>query len=468
MNLPSDFFGSRKRTRLKQSLLLLLALMLLLGGALYVKRDHVILGAHAYIYAYPLVIMDVTRSNSALTLGPENQLRRVRQFPDANFKDVVRPNADTLYTSGFIDMTQGPWVFEMPANGPRYEVMPFMDAWTNVFAAPGTRTQGADGARLLLAGPLWQGSVPAGLTLVRAPTQIVWLIGRTQTNGAADYPLVHRLQDGIKLRSLGDWLADPAAPEKASTDWRPAPSGPTPPFEQMHSMSTEAFFKRFSMLLVHNPPAAADSAMVNKLERIGLKAGQPLSWGLLERWCVALGRWGADLKVARELKKPRELVRGWQTPPDILGNYGIDYNTRAVVAMIGLGANLPADAIYPNTRVDASGQALDGSRHYRLHFKADELPPVNAFWSITAYGADDFFMDNPLQRFALGDRDPLLFNADGSLDMLVQATPPEGEMKRNWLPVKAGQTFLLNARLYWPKVSALKRQWGMPAVERVD
>ncbi len=448
--------------------LALLVPVLLVGGVLYHKADYIVLGAEAYLFGYPLVIMDVTRSNSALILGPENQLRRVRQFPDANFKDVVRPNADTLYTSGFIDMAQGPWVFEMAANAQRYEVMPFMDAWTNVFAAPGTRTLGAAGARLLLAGPLWQGATPAGLTLVRAPTQMVWLIGRTQTNGVADYPLVHRLQDGIKLHSLNDWLADPTAPEKASDAWHSAASKPTPPFEQMRTMSTETFFSRFLMLLVNNPPAAADGPMLIKLGRIGLKAGQPPKWGLLERWCLALGRSIADFKVASELKKPPVLVRGWQTPPATLGNYGTDYNTRAVVAMIGLGANLPADAIYPNARVDANGQPLDGSQRYRLHFKADELPPVNAFWSVTAYGADDFFIDNPLQRFALGDRDPLLFNADGSLDLLVQASAPEGEMKRNWLPVKSGQAFLLNARLYWPKATALNRQWGMPAVERVD
>ena len=452
----------------KRAALTLLVPLLLVGGFLYYKAEYIVLGAETYIYGYPLVIMDVTRSNAALTLGPQNRLHRVRQFPDAGFKDVVRPNVDTLYTTGFIDMAQGPWVFEMPANAQRYEVRPFMDAWTNVFAAPGTRTLGAAGARLLLAGPLWQGSTPDGLTLVRAPTQIVWLIGRTQTNGVADYPLVHRLQDGVRLHSLSDWLADPAASEKRSLAWQPAPVRPGPPIQQMRAMSTETFFSRFSMLLVNNPPAMADSAMLIKLERLGLKAGHQPAWSLFEQWCVALGRWIADYKVASELKKPPVLVRGWQTPPATLGNYGTDYNTRAVVAMIGLGANLPADAMYPNARVDTTGQPLDGSHRYRLHFKADEVPPVNAFWSITAYGSDDFFIDNPLQRFALGDRDPLLFNADGSLDLLVQATSPEGDMKRNWLPVKHGQSFLLNARLYWPKPTALNGQWGMPGVERVD
>lgn len=181
-----------------------------------------------------------------------------------------------------------------------------------------------------------------------------------------------------------------------------------------------------------------------------------------------LGRWLADFTVARELKKPRDLVRGWSTPPAILGNYGTFYNARAVVAMVGLGANLPADAMYPNTGLDDSGQALDGSRRYRLHFKATELPPVNAFWSITAYGRDNFFIDNPLHRYALGDRDPLVYNPDGSLDLWVQAEAPAGDKAKNWLPVKSGEPFLLNARLYWPKPAALSGAWGMPALERVD
>jgi hypothetical protein len=389
----------------------------------------------------------------------------VRQFPDANSRDVVRLNVDTLYTTAFMDMAKGPWVFEMAANDQRYELMPFMDAWTNVFAAPGTRNTGTAGGRFLLAGPGWQGSVPEGLTLVRSPTRIVWLLGRTQTNGAADYPAVHRLQDGLTLRTLAAWQAGQFEPLPA---WQPAAVKPAPPVLQMQAMSVENFFARLAVLLVDNPPAAADGPMVVKLARIGVAPGQPPDWGVLDRWGVSLGRWIANWTVARELKKPRDLVRGWSTPPSMLGNYGTYYNTRAVVAMVGLGANLPADATYPNTRVDAAGQALNGRHRYRLHFNAGELPPVNAFWSVTAYGADDFLIDNPLHRHALGDRDSLVFNPDGSLDLHVQAEPPDGNRKNNWLPVKADEPFLLNARLYWPKPSALDGTWGMPAVERID
>ena len=450
---------------MKRILLTVLMALVGLATALYIQAEQIILGAEAYIFGYPLVIMDVTRSNATRMLGPENQLHRVRHFPDANFREVVRPNVDTLYTSAFIDMAKGPWVFEMPANEKRYEVMPFMDAWTNVFAAPGTRSTGTAGGKFLLVGPTWQGLAPTGLTLLRAPTRMVWLIGRTQTNGVADYPLVHGLQDRLTLRSLVAWQG---GHDEAQPVWQPAAQRPVPPIEQMQAMSAVTFFNHLARLMVDNPPAAADGPMMVKLQRLGIRPGQMPNWGLLDRWSVGLGRWIADFTVTRELKKPRDLVRGWATPPTILGNYGSFYNTRAVVAMVGLGANLPADASYPNTRVDQDGRALDGSHRYRLHFKAGELPPVNAFWSVTAYNAQDFYIDNPLQRYALGDRDPLAFNADGSLDLLVQATAPAGEQVKNWLPVRAGEPFLLNARLYWPKPAALSGAWGMPAVERID
>jgi hypothetical protein len=441
---------------------------LLVGAVLYAKAEHIVLGAEAYIFGYPLVIMDVTRANAALTLAPENALHRVRQFPDADFKEVVRPNVDTLYTTAFIDMDKGPWVFEMAPNPQRYEVMPFMDAWTNVFAAPGTRTTGTSGGRFLLAGRTWHGATPEGLTLLRSPTQIAWLIGRTQTNGIGDYGLVHRLQDGLTLRSLSEWQTGRAAEGKVSPTWQSASVKPMPPIVQMQAMPVEVFFTRLALLMVNNPPSAADGPMLVKLARLGLAPGQPPQWSVLDRWAVALGRWIADFTVAKELKKPRDLVRGWSTPPAMLGNYGTFYNTRAVVAMIGLGANLPADATYPNTRVDASGAPLHGSHRYRLHFSADQLPPVNAFWSLTAYGADDFFLANPLKRYALGNHDALVYNPDRSLDLWVQASAPEGERRSNWLPVKAGAPFLLNARLYWPKAAALNGEWGMPGVERVD
>ena len=459
-------FQPRSRwARIKPYAIAVLLLVLVLAAALAWKAEAIRTGAEGYLFGYPLVMVDLTREAAALAVGPENQLRRVRQFPDASFRGVVRPNVDTLYTTAFIDMAAGPFIFEMAPNDQRYELMPFMDAWTNVFTSPGTRVTGKAGGRFLLAGPRWSGTVPEGLSLVRSPTRIVWLIGRTQTNGAADYPLVQRLQNGISLRPLAT-ATSAATSTAAAPPW--SPQAVTPPIVQMNAMDTETFFIRLARLMTDNPPAAADAPMLARLANIGVAPGQPLQWGPLERWSAGLGRWLAEVMVKRALKKPRELVRGWSTPPANVGNFAADYSTRAAVAMVGLGANLPADATYPNTRLDAQGEALNGSHRYRLRFTAAELPPVNAFWSVTAYGADDFLIANPLNRFALGDRDPLVRNADGSLDLLIQATPPEVAMQANWLPVKAGMPFLLNARLYWPKAEALNGSWGMPAVERID
>lgn len=451
--------------RLKQAGWIILAILLATIALFYAKLDYIKGGAEAYVFGYPLVMMELTRQTTVQSIGPENHLRRVRQFPDANFRDVVRPNVDTLYTTAFIDMQQGPWVFEMPANQQRYEVMPFMDAWTNVFAAPGSRVTGNSGGKYLLVPAKWQGEVPSGMQVLRAPTRIVWLIGRTQTNGAEDFAVVHKLQDGLQFRSLADWQEN--KPEAAPI-WRPQPEKSLPPIVQMRQMDVRHFFSHLSKLMQDNPPVAADAPMLEKMRRIGIVPGAAPEWSWLEKNCISLGRWLADRKIAQELKKPRDAVNGWVTPPAILGNYGTDYNIRAVVAMIGLGANLPADAIYPSAGVDVQGQPLDGSKRYRLHFPPDQLPPAKAFWSVTAYGTDDFLIENIMQRHAIGSRDALVMNEDGSLDLYIQASAPPDKWQANWLPVKQGQGFALNARLYWPKAAALEGRWHMPAIERLD
>ena len=452
---------------------LILGLIICCGAVLYLQTDKIKLGAQAYLYGYPLVLMDLTRANSALSMGPENQLHFTREFPDANFKGVVRPNADTLYTSSFIDMQEGPWVLDMPANTERYELIPLMDAWSHVFASPGTRQGGAHDRCFLLAGPTWQGSAPPELELLRSPTRMVWLLGRTQTNGSADYPAVHRIQNRLRLQSLADWQQQRGQQRgqtpllKGSVPIESIESiQPISPLAQMEGLSAEDFFVRLMRLMADNPGAAEDAPMLQAMAGLGLVPGQTVQLAWPGRWRLALGRWLADRQVGKALKQA-SADGAWFTPPLLLGQYGMNYDMRAAVARVGLGANLPQDAMYPNTRVDHQGQPLNGKHRYRLHFEASQLPPVKAFWSITAYGADDFFIDNPLHRFALGDRDPLLFNPDGSLDLWIQAQSPEPAKQSNWLPVQEGAAFLLNARLYWPKPQALDGRWQMPRVERL-
>lgn len=456
----------------KRLVLATLVLVAVITAMLLVMKDKIMLGAEAYLYGYPLVMMETTRIQSAKYIGPENQLRMVRQFPNAQFKEVVRPNVDTLYTTAFISMKEGPWAFEMPANNKRYELMPFMDAWTNVFASPGTRTSGNQGGTYLLAGPEWNGQVPKGMTLLKSPTDMVWLIGRTQTNGTADFATVHELQNRLRLSK---WPQPPDS-LSASTDskrdaqpsWQVSTEPSLTPVAQMKALNTTEFFNRLMKLMVSNPPSPEDAPLLARLAQLEIKPGQAVHLSGSNALSFSLGRWIANQRVMKALNTKAQ-DGSWSYPPLNLGRYGTDYNTRAAVAMVGLGANLPEDALYPNTVLDHQGQALNGKHRYRLHFAANALPPVKAFWSITAYGADEFLIDNPLQRFAIGDRDPLVFNADGSLDLWVQATPPsEKEAAANWLPVQMGAPFLLNARLYWPEDKALNGQWKMPVVERLN
>jgi hypothetical protein len=456
----------------KRLVLATLVLVAVITAMLLVMKDKIMLGAEAYLYGYPLVMMETTRIQSAKYIGPENQLRMVRQFPNAQFKEVVRPNVDTLYTTAFISMKEGPWAFEMPANNKRYELMPFMDAWTNVFASPGTRTSGNQGGTYLLAGPEWNGQVPKGMTLLKSPTEMVWLIGRTQTNGTADFATVHELQNRLRLSK---WPQPPDS-LSASTDskrdaqpsWQVSTEPSLTPVAQMKALNTTEFFNRLMKLMVSNPPSPEDAPLLARLAQLEIKPGQAVHLSGSNALSFSLGRWIANQRVMKALNTKAQ-DGSWSYPPLNLGRYGTDYNTRAAVAMVGLGANLPEDAMYPNTVLDHQGQALNGKHRYRLHFAANALPPVKAFWSITAYGADEFLIDNPLQRFAIGDRDRLVFNADGSLDLWVQATPPsQKEAAANWLPVQMGAPFLLNARLYWPEDKALNGQWKMPVVERLN
>lgn len=460
---------------LKVGLCLIAALVVAIGGLLAIKGSFIKTAAEAYLFGYPLVIIDITRSAKGDLLGAQNELIRGRRLPDPDFRSIVRPNVDTLYSFAFLDLDDGPFVLEMAENKERYTLVPILDGWSNVFASLGTRTNGTAAANYLLVGPKWQGEVPEGLELVRAPTRIAWMLGRTQTNGEADYPTVYRIQDGIRLASLSDWLAHAqtgaaAEAQTTTTPATPAPSSAAPdvPVDLLRQLSAPAFFERLAQLMADNPPADRDAPMMAKLASIGIAPGQAPDWNGLDRLCASIGRKLADLGTAVAMKRKRDLVNGWWTPPMTLGDYGTDYPLRAAVAMAGLGANQPADAIYPTAHLDRDGDALDGSRHYRLHFEADALPPVNAFWSITAYGPDAFLIANEQRRYALRDRDGLTYNPDGSLDLYFGPTLPANAPEHNWLPVKRGEDFQLTARLFWPKESVLAGQWQLPGIEPVD
>jgi hypothetical protein len=298
---------------------------------------------------------------------------------------------------------------------------------------------------------------------------MVWLIGRTQTNGPKDYAAVHKIQDGYRLLPLsafGKPYTPPQGTVDAGVDMK------TPPVEQLQQMSSAAFFHRLAALLKSNPPPASEAPLLDKLKAIGIVPGEKYDPSKLEP-AVAKGL-EKSVAVAMEKllaasKETGAPVNGWRVPPMILGNFGSDYGARAVVALIGLGANLPADAVYPSVFVDADGQPLDGANRYLIHFDKGATPPVNAFWSVTMYNADSFFVANPINRYALSSWMPLKKNADGSLDLYVQHESPGKDKESNWLPADP-KSFNMTLRMYWPQDKApsiLDGSWKPPALTRV-
>jgi hypothetical protein len=450
--------------KLKHWLVALAVAVVAVVFLLVATRGTIKQAAESYVYGYPLVLMDVTQRAFTATRAAPNAIFNVPAFPDSDFREVVRPNVDTLYSIAWLDLAAGPRVFEVPATD-RYYVMQFLDGWTNVFASIGPRTTGQGAGVFLIAGPGWDGTVPDGATLLRSPTRIAWLLGRIQTNGIADIGFVRGLQAQLRLRSLEDFVAGSAP---TPTAWRRAANAPEPPLFQMRAMNAETYFGALAKLLADNPPAAADGPALEILASLGVRPGQPVeARGWLERKAISLGTRIAARRMQRAAASPSELRAGWSVPPMNIGAYGTEYGLRAVVALAGLGANLPADAVYPNALSDADGEPLSGQRRYVLHFPAGGLPPVRAFWSVTAYDGDGYLIANPAGRYALGDRDPLTFNADGSLDIYVQAEPPDQGRRSNWLPVDAQGAFRITARLYWPEDAILSGDWQMPGIKRV-
>ncbi len=443
------------------------------AAAKALEEDAQKLGVEAVIYGLPLVLMDVTRQKTsnvaapAAFAAPVNQFVNVAAFPDASFKDVVRANVDTLYSEAWLDLSKEPMVLSVPDTRGRYYLMPILDAWTNVFASPGKRTTGTKAGSYAIVGPRWQGTLPKGVRELRAPTDMVWIIGRTQTNGPKDYAAVHALQRQYKLTPLsafGKRYTPPPGVVSSDVDMK------TPPVEQVAKMSAATFFGRLAALMKGNPPPAADAPELARLEKIGVVPGQSfdpgkldpaVARGLEKSVSIALERLQA---AAKESGKPQN---GWRSFPANLGAYGTDYGTRAVVALVGLGANLPADALYPSAYVDGDAKPLSGANRYVLHFDKGQIPPSNAFWSVTMYNPQSFFVANPINRYAISSWMPLKRNKDGSLDLYLQKDSPGKDKDANWLPAPDGE-FNVTMRIYWPKPEVLDGSWKPAAIVRAQ
>jgi hypothetical protein len=433
------------------------------------------IGFEAYVYLYPLVLMDITRrvatnidAGKMPGLGPVNAFHHFTAYPTADFKTVVRPNFDTLYSSAWLDLTKEPVIVSAPDTAGRFYLLPMIDMWTDVFAVPGKRTSGTGAGNFAVVPPEWQGQLPAGVQKIQSLTSYVWIIGRTQTNGPKDYDAVHKVQAGYTVTLLSQW-GKVAQPVKAVID--AGVDMKTPPLDQVNNMPAADYFKYAAELMKVNPPHATDWSIVARLKRIGIEPGGSFDYGQLDPDVQeALAKAAKDGLSAMYAKIPTvaRVANGWSMNADTMGVYGIYYLKRAIVALVGLGANQPEDAVYPLNLADADGKPLTGEGKYTLHFSKEELPPVNAFWSVTMYDAEGFQVANPIDRFAIGDRDELKFNPDGSLDLYLQNENPGSDKESNWLPSPSTGKLGVTMRLYAPKQEILDGRWNPPAIRRID
>ena len=438
------------------------------------EQDAYDIGVDAYIYLFPLVLMDTTRRQAvnvelgqAIGRGPMNVFTHVPIFPPADFRDIVRPNFDTLYSITWLDLTKEPMVVAAPDTQSRYYLLPMLDMWTDVFASPGKRTTGTGAGRFAVVPPDWRATLPEGVERIDAPTPYVWIVGRTQTNGSKDYEAVHKVQAGYTITPLSQWGKAPE-PVKPSID--PAVDMKTAPMIQVAGMSAVDYFGYAAELLKVNPPHITDQPIIARMRRIGIEPGKSFDVNTADVAVKrALERAASDALKAMKQKIPTlaRVVNGWQMNTDTMGVYGNYYLKRSIVALVGLGANLPEDAVYPLNLGDADGKPLTGLNKYALHFAKSEIPPVEAFWSITLYDKDGFPTANPINRNAIGDRDELKFNSDGSLDLYFQNESPGKEREANWLPAPT-DAFNLTMRLYAPKFEVLDGRWAPPPIRKVQ
>ncbi|ACL62222.1 protein of unknown function DUF1254 [Methylobacterium nodulans ORS 2060] len=440
------------------------------------------IAVEAYVYFYPLVTMDLTRKQLTNLepgrvpgRGPMNMFNNIPTYPPADDRTVVRPNFDTLYSIAYLDLTKEPVVVSVPDTGGRYYLLPMLDMWTDVFASPGWRTTGTKAGEFLVMPAGWRPDLrdrfveefrlPNGTQRIEAPTPHVWIIGRTRTDGPADYDAVRKIQAGFKVTPLSDWGKTPRAPEikiDSSVDMK------TPPRVQVDTMPSGKYFAYAVDLLKINGPHLTDEPTIARMKRIGLEAGKSFDIEKVEpviRKALEAAPESAQKLMEWKVRSLARVTNGWSMNTDTMGVYGNYYLKRAIVAQLGLGANLPEDAIYPLNLADDTGRPLDGGNKYVIHFEKDETPPVAAFWSITLYNSEGYQVANSLNRFAVSSWMPFKYNADGSLDLFFQSDSPGDDKESNWLPAPNGP-FNLTMRLYAPKAEVLMGRWNPPSITK--
>lgn len=458
----------KHHTILMTSLLLLLSSTALLSSCTknektqeqtYTDEDTWELIRKAYTYAFPLVLTDSTKTLSTNTVeatntrAPINQFIHANTLADSDTRVVVTPNVDTIYTQAWLDISTEPMLYTVPETDRFFNVQ-VLDAWTNTSAVlqqPGIYA---------LTLPEWEGELPNEVTRIDVPTATVWTIARILLSGEEDLPNVFAIQEQMKLTPLSAYLSD--------TDYVPSKgtyneNNEFVPLEKVLSMQPKEFFDTANALMQVNPPAVEDNELLEELASINIGPGMNFNASCLgedaeENWKLILSELRSTLIAEGNLHA--QTLGQWIYYGRPIGDFGTAYTYRALIALAGLGANTVDIAIYPKTDVDETGAELTGGKTYLLHF--ENMPPTleGGFWSVTAYGNDDYLIDNPLNRYCINDRSDFVLNDDGSLDIILAKEQPENI--QNWLPVSE-DTFHLFMRIYLPDMDALTN-WQPPVI----
>jgi len=384
----------------------------------------------AYIYVYPLVLMDVTmRVGTNVThvvglRGPVGQLANGRAFPDPSFTDVVRRMRTRFIRRCITTYRRSRWCLAFPIPG---GAITYCRCWTcgRIFSPCPASARPARKRRL------------------------------------------SRLSDRAGREScqqFGNAYTPPQGTVNPQQDMSALP-------DQVEKMDASTFFGRFAELMKINPPHANDYPIIDRMKRIGIEPGKSFWFASASpkvQQALQAATSDSIKLIEATFRKSGTLANGWRTNLTAIGTYGTDYLHRAAVAYAGLGANVIEDAVYPTAFADAQGQPFDSERHYLLHFDKDQVPPARGFWSLTMYDQRQLFTANPIDRYAIGDRDNLTFNPDGSLDLYIRRETPGKDKEANWSPAPASGPFTMNLRLYWPKAQVLDGSWTPPAVQRLD
>lgn len=427
----------------------------------------------AYIFAYPMLdnyktiyVVSIWEESPAFD-APLNTLFNKAVLSGPEYTAVVRPNNDTYYSQAIIDLRQEPMVISVPAiSDKRYYSFQLIDLYTHNFDYIGTRKTGFDAGHYLIAGPEWAGEKPEGIhKILQSECNFVIALGRTQVNGPDDSDDAQKVMANFEMKPLSQFLGKAAPSALDPLDF--------PVYSQEKAESAE-FISYFNFLLGQIQPHPSEADLYKEFAKIGIGPDKPFDVDKLDpeiKAAIEAGIASALDKIETEVKQLGEQKNGWMLVAGAFGNRNNmqgKYLTRAAAAMFGIYGNDLEEAYYPESTLDSDGEALDGSKHaYILHFAKDQLPPVNAFWSLSMYKLpEQLFIENEIDRYKIGSAtEGLKYNNDGSLDIYIQKDNPGEDLESNWLPAHDGE-FSLQARLYWPVEESLDPLYVPPMVEK--